>query len=143
MKYFESLVSLFWLFLSIIFFYLASSFPVAKSYAGVGSGVFPQIVSTFIFVLCVIHITQSFRRKDDLRLDIPNFRGIVINLGVLVAYLTCLSYLGYFLIFTPLFLIILLRRLNVLDWRKVVCIALGFDLFAYIVFFRLLGVELI
>ena len=139
----EALVSLFWAGVSLIFYYISLSFPPSKSGYEVGAGVFPRLLAGALLAFTMIHLFLTWRSHTRVKVVIDNVSKVVSNIVLLLVYLLCITYFGNFFIFTPLFLIVILRLLNVRSWLVIISVALLFDLFAYLVFYRILGVPLL
>lgn len=125
---------------AFIFLVVLLNFP-AKKQAGVGAGVVPLLWIVGITAFSVLLLVKALLRRED---PDPQWGrvGVVFSyLGATVLYLVLMTYLGYFLS-TFLFLIGSMYFLTYRNWKVMVGLSIGWVVFSYLAFLRLLYVPL-
>ena len=129
--------------IGLFFYYLTFNFPQGSVTKSVGPASIPRI---WIFTLLFFsgwQLVKTFRFGDELETDNQGQRiGLVLGfIGMMILYLGIIKFVGYF-ISTLLFLV---GGILALSYRKYIFIALssvGFILFAYLFFFKMLQIPL-
>jgi hypothetical protein len=121
----------------LVFLVITFGFRVEEA----GPALIPRLWIYMILVLSGIILWQVFHGKDEVvpRIEKPGLLALVVV--ALIGYFVAMSYLGYFL--SSFFFVALL--LNMLSYRKKVLIyviAGGWCLFSYLVFYKLLYIQL-
>ena len=123
--------------LSLVFLLLTFDFPVDEA----GPAVIPRLYIAVILVLSGIILLQIFRGKEKAvpRLERKGFLALLM--AIFIVYFLAMPYMGYFLS-TFLFIVLML---HILGYRKKVLIwviAGGWVLFSYLLFYKLLYIQL-
>ncbi len=123
--------------LSLLFLFLTFGFRVQEA----GPAVIPRLYIAVILVLSGIIFLQIFQGKEKVvpRLERKGF--LVLLMAIFIGYFLAMPYMGYFLstfLFIVVMLHILAYRRKVLIW----VIAGGWVLFSYILFYKLLYIQL-
>lgn len=136
----EALLSVFFSVVGLVFFW--ASFDIVSFMGGVtGAQNFPKMLGAVLMLLGIVNFVKVVSKKAE---DNMKFRS---NMTVLFGVLLCAAYIylipkaGYFYI-TPIFAVLLLLLLGYRNPVRVLCVALGFTLFAYALFYKLLSVAL-
>ncbi|MBM4323021.1 MAG: tripartite tricarboxylate transporter TctB family protein [Deltaproteobacteria bacterium] len=106
-----------------------------------GPAAIPRLWIFLILVLSSIILGQILRGKDEVVPRIKRTGLLALVMVTLISYFLAISYIGYFLS-TFLFIVLLL---NMLSYRKkllIYFIAGGWILFSYLVFYKLLYIQL-
>jgi len=106
---------------------------------------FPVILATLLLILSLILLGQALRGappgRGPERIEAEGWYRIGATLVTLVGFALALERLG-FLLSTLLLMVLLLRAIESLAWRKVLAVALVTSLVAYGLFGWLLGIPL-
>ncbi|MDI7258584.1 MAG: tripartite tricarboxylate transporter TctB family protein [Thermodesulfobacteriota bacterium] len=124
--------------LSLVFLAITYDFPVAEE---AGPAAIPRLWIFLILVLSSIILWQILRGKEKVVPRIERTGLLVLVMVTFIGYFVAISYIGYFLS-SFLFIVLLL---NMLSYRKKVLIYLiagGWVLFSYLVFYKLLYIQL-
>ena len=123
--------------LALLFFVMTFSFPEEE----VGPAVVPHLWIFWTIVLCGAILVQVVRRKDKPDPAAGRLGFLALVVLMLAAYYFAMQLMGYFLS-TFLFLVLLMQ---VLGYRKkvvMVTVAGGWVGFSYVVFYKLLFIQL-
>lgn len=118
------------------------TFPAAVSHNEVGPAYYPNILSAVIVLICLtLLITSLTRKESSSQEDCPSFsvpKKVWFGIGLSIIYGISLLFVNYFLA-TFLTFILCMRYLKVKRWGVILANALGFCLFTYLLFFKLLN----
>jgi len=123
--------------LSLVFLAITFRFRVEEA----GPALIPRLWIYMILVLSGIILGQIFSGKDEVVPKIERTGLLLLVMVTLIGYFIAISFIGYFLS-TFLFIVLLL---NMLSYRKkllIYLIAGGWCLFSYLVFYKLLYIQL-
>ncbi len=126
--------------LSIFLFLVTYSFPRGKLSGAVGPAIAPRLWLGGLFIFGLWVLVQELRDKTPPS-KLPGRKNVMLMFASVIAYIVLGQIIGYFLT-TTLFIFgasLLLGYRNI--WIAALN-AIGFALFAYIVFYRVLGVPL-
>lgn len=124
----------------IFFGILALNFPV-KQEDPVGPAIVPALWIYGILILGTYLIVQALRKKENE--DPPKGRvgGVAVFIGMTVMYVMLMPLIGY-TISTLIYLIFSMYYLNYREWKVMISVTIGWILFSYFAFYRLLYVPL-
>jgi putative tricarboxylic transport membrane protein len=105
------------------------------------SGFLPTVAGTIGSILAAINFLKVMRTKNSQGTLEVNFKKAGLFFGALVIYLVAMKYIGY-AIATGIAMLLLLKVTETKGWIKPVAISLGTAVVFYVVFERLLGVQL-
>jgi putative tricarboxylic transport membrane protein len=144
-KYLDVLSSLVCTGIGITF--LVSSLKYGDLRSGIpNAGFFPFLGGLILTLLSLIMLISTIKKKEanekvNIFPEKRYLKKILILLGSLFAYGMVLEYLG-FLISTVFFMLIILRFVELLNWRTIIITSLIISSFSYILFQILLKVQL-
>jgi len=93
----------------ISFLVIASNWTYRTSLQNVVSPkLYPMGLCTILIVLCVISLFQTWRRKEDHVIPLPNVKRTLSTIGLTVAFLLAWRNIGYFYVFLALYIFLLL-----------------------------------
>ena len=104
-------------------------------------GFFPFVGSVILVFLSVILILQGWKRDDTEPVVFGEVRSLVLFLAVMAAFVAFLDRGGY-AICTFIASGLLLRILNIKSWRVLILTSLCLSIGTFILFDKLLGVDL-
>ncbi len=136
-KYSGIMIPVFFIFLSFVFFIISYTFP---SNEDVGPAVVPRLWIFILIPLNIYLILISLRQKGKVT-EIINKAPVYQFIGLLTLYLIGIIYLGYFLS-TFLFLFLSLYMLGYRNYRVMLFIDIGWMIFSYVIFYKLIYVPL-
>lgn len=108
-----------------------------------GAGLFPMLAGLAIILLSMIMFFTTFKTekgKKEIPLLGPRRRNLFIVLGLLFSYALVLNWLG-FPITTLLFMILILKGIEVQSWRVTLMIAVLSTFITYLIFSLWLKIE--
>ena len=104
-------------------------------------GFFPFVGSVILVFLSIILILQGWKRDDTEPVVFGEVRRLVLFLAVMAAFVAFLDRGGY-VICTFIASGLILRILNIKSWRVLILTSLCLSIGTYILFDKLLGVDL-
>jgi putative tricarboxylic transport membrane protein len=108
-------------------------------------GFFPFIGSVLLIGLAVILLVQGLRRRDGSAQSsgevVGELRRPLVLIVSLCVYTAALKYVGYVLP-TMVLVAVILRVLGVMSWKVLTVTSLGLSVVAYLLFGRVLGIDL-
>jgi drug/metabolite transporter (DMT)-like permease len=123
--------------LAAIFFAITFSFPMEEA----GPAVVPYLWIFWTVLLCGVILWQIFRGTAEPDPKPGRFAFLALVTALLIVYYFAIQYLGYFLS-SFLFLIVVMHVLAYERKRTIYIIAVGWVIFSYIVFYRVLYIQL-
>lgn len=132
------MIPVFFIFLSIIFYVISFSFPNNEE---VGPSIVPRLWIFLLVPLNIFLLVGIFRNDKQIEEQKDNMAIVMQFVGLLILYLLSIFYLGYF-ISTFAFLFVGIYILGYRRYFVMTAISLGWLLFSYIIFYRLLFVPL-
>jgi hypothetical protein len=136
-KYRGIMIPVFLIFLSLIFFVISYTFPSNEE---VGPSVVPRLWIFILIPLNIYLIISSLKQKGEIT-EHYDKKPVYKFIALLIAYLTGIFYLGYF-ISTFLFLFFSLYMLGYRKYLTMLLIDIGWLIFSYIVFYKMIFVPL-
>lgn len=124
---------------SLFLYYQTTLFLIPPTMNITSPALIPEIWITVLVALCVVLIIRS--KKQPQEQEKSQAKTVLIVIAFLLAYLALMQWAGYYLT-TPLFI---LAAMYLLNYRKIAFMlinAFGFVLFSYLVFNRLLHIDL-
>lgn len=139
----EILLSLVMIVFASAFIFMSSNFPVNVNPVDVGAAAFPKLMALMSIVLAMAIIARSYikRNENNEAIVIEDVYRLVIGIFSLAVYLYIMPIIGYF-ITTPIYLIFLMALQGNRKIIQMLSVSIGFTLFAYIIFFKILKVFL-
>ena len=104
-------------------------------------GFFPFVGGVILVILSVTLILQGWMRNDGEPLVFGELRRLALFLGVIIAFIALLDQWGY-VICALIASILILRILSIKSWRVLILTSLCLSIGTYILFDRLLGIDL-
>lgn len=141
MKRGEILLSLILLGISVLFFRETYDFPESLLPGTAGPAFFPRMILVALAIFAVVLLILTLRKKESCCVEFPNLSLSAISLVLAILYLLFIPFLGYF-IATFLVLVAMMVILKVGKIKKIVGIATGFSVLVYLLFYKLLMVNL-
>lgn len=129
------------LLLSILLFINSFSYTYDSAF-GPGPGFFPVWLSGILFILSLVYIYESIKKKEDSEEKLPTgtaLKNVLFILTCLILFVILVKYLG-FIITGSLFLYSLLY--GQYRWFISLGISIGVSVFVFWIFSSLLGVSL-
>jgi len=123
--------------LAIIFFAITFRFPMEEA----GPAVVPYLWVFWTIVLCSVILTQVFRGTAEPDPEPGRFVFLALVIGLLIAYYFAIQYIGFFLS-SFLFIVVVMHVLAYEKKRTIYMIAVGWVVFSYVVFYRVLYIQL-
>ena len=123
--------------LAAIFFAITFSFPMEEA----GPAVVPYLWVFWTVALSSVILWQIFRGTAEPDPKPGRFVFLALVTGLLIAYYFAIQYIGYFLS-SFLFLVVVMHVLAHEKKRTIYIIATGWVIFSYVVFYRLLYIQL-
>ncbi len=124
--------------LSVIFYLITTGF---KKEGDVGPAVVPRLWMFFLVVLNLYLLIRGFTGKEGEDPEKGRIDTVFLFVGLIVLYLVAIQILGYFLS-TFLFIVIAMYMLSYKNHKVIISTALGWLIFSYFAFFKLLFVPL-
>jgi hypothetical protein len=122
---------------SLVFLVITFGFRVEEA----GPALIPRMWLYLILVLSGIVLWQTLRGKDKAAPKIERTGLVALTLAVLIGYFLVMPLIGYFLS-TFLFIVLMLHLLSYRKKILIYVIACGWTLFSYLVFYKLLYIQL-
>ena len=107
----------------------------------VGAGVVPGLWITAIFILSLLLLILAALGKEEKDPPWNKIGSVAVMIGAIVLYLVLMQYIGYALA-SILFLVFSMVFLSYRSWKVIASITVGWILFSYFAFYRLLYVPL-
>jgi len=123
--------------MSVLFLAITFSFPLEEA----GPTAIPRL---WIFWLCVLSsgiLWQIFKGKETVAVESGRLGFLLFVTLILIAYYFAINTIGYFLS-TFVFLVLLMHVLSYKRKLVIISVASGWVLFSYIVFYKLLYIQL-
>lgn len=126
---------------ALTFLALTFTFSPGTSANDIGPAIFPQMMTVALIAICIYYGVVKLRKKNK-NIAQTKFVSYVFYVIILVfIYLMSMGWINYYLS-TPIFMVLLGKLLGENNYKTLAVLAVGFTLFAYLVFFRLLGIQL-
>lgn len=115
---------------SLIFYYLSYGF------SNPDAAVWPRAVLIFIMILSAVLVIKGFSltrqntHEDEKKTD---FTGPIVGLILIVLYAVIMSFAGFF-VSTALFLPVGMFLLGQRNWKNLISVTAGLELFVYLLF---------
>ncbi len=132
------MLPLFFIILSIILFIISYSFPSNEK---VGPSVIPRLWIFILIPLNIYLLIDILRQKKEIEHEGGNTKIVFGFIGLLILYLICIFYIGYF-ISSFVFLLVGIYMLGYRKYLTMLLISAGWLLFSYLIFYKLLYVPL-
>jgi len=132
------MIPVFFIFLSVVFFIVTYSFPSNEK---VGPAVVPRLWIFFLIPLNIYLIIDILRQNKKIEVKTGNKKVVFEFIALLIAYLSGIFYLGYFLS-SFLFLFIGMLILGYRRYLTMFIISASWLLFSYLIFYKVLYVPL-
>lgn len=143
MKLSDLVIALLLIALSGYIFYETSSYPEPFVQGAPGASVFPNVLASCLIVLSVILFINGFRDKKE-STGITDWKAlgkIGIDLALVIVFLVVLEAFDIFILM-PLLLAATMIIMGEKSIKAVIALPLIFDLFVYVVFYRMFHVML-
>lgn len=137
----ESMISLALMITAAVFYLVSKSFPQALNPADVGPSAFPRLMAGITFLLGLAQFLFSLLTRPKDWVAVEDKSTFLLGLILTILYLYLFPKVGYFYA-TPVFIALLMFILGNKSWLQILATIVGFVLFAYYVFFKLLQVSL-
>ena len=137
----QSVLALALLALAAVLIRQTRAFPPAPAGIPVGAADYPRAILLFIAALCLLMIVEAWRRPATEPLYFGAWRVVAASAILFAAYVEMVARFGYFPP-TVVYLLLMLRLLQVRRWLHVAITTLAFTLFVYVFFVRILGLPL-
>ncbi|MDY6916279.1 MAG: tripartite tricarboxylate transporter substrate-binding protein, partial [Candidatus Cloacimonadota bacterium] len=134
----EILIPILFILISLLFLLLSFTFPSLEE---VSSAVVPRLWIFILIPLNIIVLIKSLRKKEEIKYSSSNVKMVYNFICLLILYLLAMHYIGYF-ISTFLFVTTAILLLGYRKYIVLLMISVGWLLFSYFVFYRLLYVPL-
>jgi len=125
--------------LAVFFGILALGFPVKGD--EVGPAVVPLLWIVGILGLSIVLLFRALTKHEEVDPPWGKVSSVVIYIVMIILYLLFMQLIGYFLA-TALFLITGMYYLNYRNWKVMISMCVGWILFSYFAFYKLLYVPL-
>ena len=117
--------------LAVIFYIMAGQFPNASA------AVWPKAVLIGIMILSALLVTHGLQMTKDAdgNADLGGavLKGPMASLVMIVAYAVCMSFTGYF-VSTAIFLPLGMAALGQRNWKAILGVTVGLELFVWFLF---------
>ena len=123
--------------LSLVFLLLTFDFPIDEA----GPAVIPRLYIAVILVLSGIIFLQIFQGKEKAVPKLERKGYLAFLMAIFIIYFLAMPYVGYFLS-TFLFIVLMLHVLGYQKKVRIWFIAGGWILFSYLLFYKLLYIQL-
>ncbi|MBB6482178.1 tripartite tricarboxylate transporter TctB family protein [Spirochaeta isovalerica] len=133
------IVPVFFIEMAVVFGLLTLTFPNKGDV--VGPGVVPGLWIIFIIIFSIVLLMRVFLGYEEIDPPWGHIGKVFIYIGLIVAYLLIMQLIGYFLA-TILFLITGMYFLTYRNWKVMISMSVGWILFSYFAFYKLLYVPL-
>ncbi len=124
--------------LTIIFFLITLGFPKSDQ---VGPAVVPRLWMGVIVALSLYLLIRGIAGKEGEDPESGRIDTIFLFLGLTILYLLAIQYIGYF-VSSVFFVILGMYMLSYRNWKVIISVTIGWILFSYFAFFKLLFVPL-
>lgn len=139
MKY-ELSILLFFAVLAVIAFTVSLGFPLPVNQFDVGSGAFPRILTFVLIILCLLQFILIIKKKVKVSNALVS-KQVVLAIFLVFLYLFTIGRVNYFYS-TPIFVTVFGWYIGMKNIKFLVPLAIGFTIFAYLVFYKILAVPL-
>lgn len=123
--------------ISIFLFIQTGKFVEEDSGELISAAFFPRIIILALIACCAWLVIKSTMKP----VSFPEPMGVAIGAVLIGGYVFLINPLGYFIV-TPLFLFFFPFTLGYRKWGWLAAMTFGGTVFAYVVFFKVLGVPL-
>lgn len=140
----EVVISVILAIVAVIFYVLSGSFTAPVNPVDIGPAAFPRLMAIIILLLAAAQIFLSIKKNkapDSEKVAFGYWQGCLAGLALMCAYAFLMPRLGYYVV-TPFFIFAIMVLMGNRKWVQMVLVTLGFTLFAFLVFTKLLGVML-
>lgn len=124
-------IGLFLIVLSVVFYVMAGSF------SNPAAAVWPRALLVIITILSTMLLIQGIRlTNQNADTEMPSLdllKGPMVAIVLIAAYAVLMNYTGYF-ISTAIFLPIGMFALGQRNWKAIIGVTLGLELFIYVLF---------
>ncbi len=134
----QVIIIYFFLSLSIIFYIVSFGFP---NVGEVGAAVVPRLWIFALIPLNIYLLIRTLRNKDHIERQKGDMHQVLFFIAFLAVYLVAIMFLGYY-ISTFLFLFLGMYLLGYRKIMSMVIISIMWIIFSYLIFYRLLYVQL-
>ena len=122
---------------SLVFLVITFGFRAEEA----GPALIPRMWIYLILILSGVVLWQALRGKDKAAPKIEKTGLVVLTLAIFIGYFLVMPFIGYFLS-TFLFIVVMLHLLSYRKKILIYVIAVGWTLFSYLVFYKLLYIQL-
>ena len=140
----EVIISIILAIISVAFFIISGSFTAPVNPVDIGPAAFLRLMAAITVALAAVQIILSIRKSKAADTDKASFgywQGCIAGFALMCVYAFLMPYLGYYVV-TPVFIFAVMVLMGNRKWLQMVLVTLGFTLFAFLVFTKLLGVML-
>ena len=95
------------LILGVFYFLSAQKMGEVQGPNTLGAGYFPTLLAVLLFILCIVSLVQRLLKKDDKKIEIPNFGKIIITIVCTALYIALWDAVGNFILLTFILLVAL------------------------------------
>ena len=143
MKWSDIVISFILIGMSLYIFYETSFYPEALVPDAPGAALFPRVLAGALLCLSAILFVRGVRRRTDVRGGLVWLAAgkIVLSLGLAIIFWALLSVLDIFILM-PLFLASIMVIMGERRIKTIILVPIVFDLFIYVVFYRIFHVKL-
>ncbi|MBQ9420751.1 MAG: tripartite tricarboxylate transporter TctB family protein [Lachnospiraceae bacterium] len=121
--------------ISLLFIFYSGKIPTEQS------RIMPRVYAGILIVGAVLLVLRRLRKGEEDSYDYSG-SGIVITFAAMMAAYIGATWLIGLYITTPLFLICSMRFLGMKDWKVLIPVALGMDLFIFLVFYMVFKIPI-
>ncbi|MEK3937163.1 tripartite tricarboxylate transporter TctB family protein [Sporosarcina sp. FSL W7-1349] len=134
--------------LAVIYLLSAGNKSQLSSTTSVSPGFFPTILGVALIILCIISFIQTKAKKEVEQITFPNFKLILLTIGLTMIFFISWYSIGYFYILNFIFLLTLFTLYSPKEKRNKrhlfnkASIALGVTLVVYLLFDVIISINL-
>lgn len=129
---------------TMVYFFSINSMDAGMAVETIGPDYFPNLLSVLLVILCIISFFQTLK-KPDKKINLPNFKYILLTIGITILFLLAWYYLEYFYVFAFSFVtsLFILYKVERTIKSILICAAGGiiFTVLIYFVFGQVMGVR--
>ncbi len=129
---------------AVIFYIISGSFTAPINPVDIGPAAFPRLMAIATILLAAGQVFLSVRKNkapDAEKASFGCWQGCLAGLALMCVYAFLMPRLGYYVV-TPFFIFAVMFLMGNRKWIQMILVTLGFTLFAFLVFTKLLGVLL-
>ena len=140
----EVVISIVLAVIAVVFYAVSGGFTAPIIPVDIGPAAFPRLMAVIIICLAGAQIFLAIKKKKSPEAGKASFgfwQGYLVGLILMCVYAYLMPRLGYYAV-TPFFIFAIMVLMGNRKWLQMVLVTLGFCLFSFLVFTKLLGVLL-